>query len=252
MKRRIELLLIVVTVILISNRGTGYADESKTVYMEGRLARVTLIEKGKPEILRKGERNWLPLCVGDLVKEGDRIRTGVNCRLEILLPDSSIVRFAEDTSFEIHSEKYSIETKTRNIRVHLFVGRIWARVAKLFGAKKGGFLLSSPTAVAGVRGTIYRMNVDKDTTTTVKVYRGEVFVRSPKRGTEERHAISKPKRIPGPHPVTMQEWTYIVGAMQQIVVLPDGAVRKPFRFTLAEDMNDWVKWNQMRDKQQVQ
>jgi len=242
--------LVILTTIFTSS--IGYGDTPKAVYLKGNSAKVTLIEKGKAEILRKGEKDWLPLCVGDLIKDGDQIKTEKGCRLEILLPDSSIVRFAENTTFKIVSVKYSIKTKTRNIKVHLFVGRVWAKVARLFGIKKGGFTLSSPTAVAGVRGTTYRMNVDKDTTTTVKVYWGEILVTSPKKRIEKPYVISKPERIPGPHPVTMQEWTYIVRAMQQIVVFPDGTVKKPFRFTLAEDMNDWVRWNQMRDKQQVQ
>jgi hypothetical protein len=48
----------------------------------------------------------------------------------------------------------------------------------------------------------------------------------------------------------MQEWTYIVQAMQQIVVYPDGTVSKPFRFDPEVDMDEWVRWNQNRDKMQ--
>jgi len=47
----------------------------------------------------------------------------------------------------------------------------------------------------------------------------------------------------------MEEWTYIVKAMQQIVVNPDGSTTKPFRFSPEADLNDWVRWNRERDKQ---
>jgi hypothetical protein len=46
----------------------------------------------------------------------------------------------------------------------------------------------------------------------------------------------------------MEEWTYIVRSLQQINIRPDGSATKPFRFDIAADLNDWVKWNQERNK----
>jgi hypothetical protein len=46
----------------------------------------------------------------------------------------------------------------------------------------------------------------------------------------------------------MEEWTYIVKALQQINIRPDGTAAKPFRFDIAKDLNDWVRWNRMRNK----
>jgi hypothetical protein len=48
----------------------------------------------------------------------------------------------------------------------------------------------------------------------------------------------------------MQEWTYVVRAMHQIAIQQDGTVSKPFRFDPKVDADDWVRWNQMRDKTQ--
>jgi hypothetical protein len=45
----------------------------------------------------------------------------------------------------------------------------------------------------------------------------------------------------------MEEWTYIVRAMQQIVVRPDGTAEKPVVFSVEADSNKWVRWNQERD-----
>jgi hypothetical protein len=47
----------------------------------------------------------------------------------------------------------------------------------------------------------------------------------------------------------MEEWTVIVKAMQQISISPQGVASQPQDFTPQQDMDDWVRWNQERDKQ---
>ncbi len=52
------------------------------------------------------------------------------------------------------------------------------------------------------------------------------------------------------HEVSMKEWTAaIVKAMQQISISPDGRPSRHENFDPKEDADDWVKWNQERDKQ---
>jgi hypothetical protein len=93
------------------------------------------------------------------------------------------------------------------------------------------------------------MNLNADNSAVVKVYSGEVDVSSlGKEGAAGPPGpMMKPHPVPGPHPVTMEQWTYIVRALQQINIGPDGRATKPFRFDIAADLNDWVRWNQMRD-----
>jgi hypothetical protein len=94
------------------------------------------------------------------------------------------------------------------------------------------------------------MNILEDSSTVVKVYSGEVTVQKPVRGpdrAEAPHPVQGPHPVSGPRKISMEEWTYIVRAMQQIVVRPDGTAEKPVVFSVEADSNKWVRWNQERD-----
>ncbi|MDO9567641.1 MAG: FecR family protein [Candidatus Desulfaltia sp.] len=224
------------------------------IEIQGDMAEITLIE-GKVEVIKKGIIKPQPLALGDYAAHGDQISTKKGSRIELKLPDNSLIRFDELTTFEIVSAEFDKNTKQRDINVNMVLGKTWANVSKMLG-QKGRFEVSTKTAVAGVRGTVYRVNVAEDNTVLVKVYWGEVGVSSaPKPDTaSQSQQIMKPTRVLGPHPVagphavSMEEWTYIIKSMQQIVIRPDGTATKPMPFLASEDLNDWVRWNQERDK----
>jgi len=190
---------------------------------------------------------------GAVLAAGDQVTTGTGARLELKLPDGSYLRFDERTTFKLVAMAGSQEDQTRDIRVSMVVGKTWARVAKLFGKKRGGFNIATQTAVAGVRGTTFRMNVNEDNSAVLKVYGGEVEVRKKDAKDDAAQAappiFTKPVPIKGPHPISMEEWVYIVKSLQQININPDGTATKPFRFDIKADLNEWVKWNQMRDSE---
>ncbi|RZB34717.1 MAG: hypothetical protein SRB1_00485 [Desulfobacteraceae bacterium Eth-SRB1] len=218
------------------------------------MAEVTLLE-GKVDLIKKGMIKAQPLMLGDYVTNGDRICTKKSSRIELKLPDNSLMRFDELTTFEIVCVEFDEKTKQRDINVSMVLGKTWANVSKLFG-KRGRFAVSTKTAVAGVRGTVYRVNVAEDDTVLVKVYWGEVGVSSATKQdiASQSQQTMKPTKVLGPHPVadphavSMEEWTYIIKSMQQIIIRPDGTPTKPMPFLAGEDINDWVRWNQERDK----
>lgn len=246
------ILFVLVILVFIPVASTGFADEPEVVEVEGGEAKVTLVE-GKADLFRKKTKLGQPLSEGALLRHGDRVTTGDETRIELAMPDGSFLRFDEKTTFELISAGYDEQTKQRDIEVHLALGKTWAKVAGLVGGQ-GRFQVSAENAIAGVRGTTYRMNVNPDTSVVVKVYWGEIHVSSPPKKVVSPLRVSEPRRVEGPHPVegprpvTMQEWTYVVRAMHQIAILPDGKVSKPFRFDSRVDADDWVRWNQMRDQ----
>ncbi len=247
-------LFALIIMILLFVASTGLADEPEIVEVEGEEAEVTLIE-GNAQLFRKKDQLRKPLIKGDILHHGDRVTTGDRTRIELAMPDGSFLRFDEKTTFEFISVNYDQEAKQRDIEVYLALGKTWAKVAGLVGGQ-GRFQVSTENAIGGVRGTVYRMNVNPDKSVIVKVYWGEIHVSSPTKRVDRPTRVSKPRKVEGPHPVagprpvTMQEWTYIVRAMHQIVILPDGTVSKPFRFDPIVDANNWVRWNQMRDRLQ--
>lgn len=209
---------------------------------------------GSVQVIPEGEKQWHPLKVKDALRGGDEVSTGPNARLELVLPDNSYVRFADHTHFKISQVNYAEESKPKNVRIHVVIGRTWANVSGAF-RENSSFAMSCENAVAGVRGTIYRMNVNEDKSALVRVYDGTVSVTGggktieppEKIGPPEK--IAGPKRIPGPTKVSMEEWTFIIKAMQQIVIRGDGTPEKTRDFTEAEDRDEWVDWNRLRDSQ---
>jgi len=202
------------------------------------------------------KRSDTSLKTGDFLEQGNRFCVDKASRLELKLPDNSYIRFDEQTTFELTSVGYDAQKQERTIQVDMILGKTWASVSKLLGQNRS-FQITTKTAVMGARGTVYRVNVQKDDTVIVKVYWGEILVKSkPMSGRVQSNGkltkpskVSGPTTVEGPQPVSMQEWTYIVTSMQQIIIQPDGTATKPFGFSAKEDLDDWVRWNQQRDAQ---
>lgn len=209
--------------------------------------------EGTAHLLRKTDGANPSLKVGDILRSGDEVAVGSGkARVEITLSDKSLVRFASNTRFRIVQLEPQKEGDKLQVDINLAVGRSYANISRAMG--KTNFNISSENAVAGVRGTVYRMNVEVDKAVLVRVYEGQVQVAGGVKALEAPKAVGPPGRIagpqsiPGPTRVTLEEWVYIVRARQQIRVRPDGSSGAPVSFTEQEDLDEWVLWNRKRDK----
>lgn len=209
--------------------------------------------KGSAEILEPGKEPWTPLKLQDVLEEGDQVRTKEGAQMELVLTDNSRLRFAGNSEFRVIRMEAGSPSTIRDVNVHVQLGKAWANVTKTLGTK-GNFAISCDQAVAGVRGTVYRMNIETDRSALVRVYDGTVQVtgggkdkETPKPGGPPTR-VSGPKPIPGPHKVTMEEWTVIIKTMQQVKIGANGVPGKPRDFTEEEDRDAWVEWNRARDR----
>jgi ferric-dicitrate binding protein FerR (iron transport regulator) len=250
MKKSIQMVLSVIVLCIFS--GYVYAKPPITVKMARGEARITVLE-GTAQADCQGQKGLVGLKIDDLLRPGCEVSTGAKSRMELLLPDNSIVRFADNTQFKLLQVESGGADRRRDVKFFVTIGKIWSNVRKALGSK-GGFEVSCQNAVAGVRGTVYRMNVEDDKSALVKVYDGEVAVAAAARKTEEKAPIAGPPKpvagptqVAGPKPVSMEEWVYIVKSMQQIRIKPDGRAEEPKEFTEEEDRDAWVDWNKARD-----
>ena len=217
-------------------------------------ATVTFIQ-GTVRAVSKGAPAGRELKKGDKINKDETIKVAGRSRLEMRCPDGTIMRFAEKSTVRMSEVRYNTQTSDKNIKVNLSVGKLWAKVKQLT-TPDSSVVVETSNAVAGVRGTVYRVNVEDDQSALVRVYDGSVYVANPPRETAGKPpvVVSKPAEVPGPsqvpppyHEVTLQEWTYIVQAMQQITISSQGAATQPQSFDPKTDADEWVKWNQERD-----
>jgi hypothetical protein len=219
-------------------------------------AAVTMTE-GTALVITEGAPAGLPLKKGDKLKSGQEIRVGSNSRIEIRFPDGTVMRLSEKSRLVMDEVLYDRKTENKNIKVNLAIGKLWANVKKLVTPDSSVEVRTS-NAVAGVRGTVYRVNVEEDKSALVRVYDGTVYVANPPKGESGKPPgeVSAPVPVPGPHEVpppyqevTMEEWLVIVQSFQQVTISPQGVASQAQDFDPEADADDWVKWNQKRDKE---
>ena len=249
-------ILIFVTLFFYSGEAPGQKGNKPAVSSQ---AEVTFLQ-GKAEVLPKAETGWKSLRVGSLLYQEDEVRTGEGARIEIRLPDRSIMRFDQRTTFKMKNLLFDSQEGSREVKVEIPVGKTWANVRKAFGPKKT-FEVASANAVAGVRDTVWRMNVDADQSTMIRVYEGTVEVYHPfvkpdykpeEGGFTAPREVRGPQEVPRPYgEVTKEQWEQIVlTQMMQVTVPAVGKPEAPTPFRLEEDQGEeWVRWNQQRDRQ---
>lgn len=97
------------------------------------------------------------------VNEGDMIKTLENSVAEIVYPDETIFRIAQNTQIQLRSNS-----------IHIQKGKTWIKLIK----RGSTFIASTPTAVAGVRGTEFVVETEENTGDEFSVLSGSIYVRS--------------------------------------------------------------------------
>jgi hypothetical protein len=120
-------------------------------------ATITYAEGSSFMLVRNGKSSTVSLDATDVfgmeIQQGDIIQTAPSTFLEISIHSiSASVQVAENTSF-----RCAADSSGTKVAAELYYGRVHAKVAKLTGSSS--FKISTPSLVAGVRGTDFGCDV---------------------------------------------------------------------------------------------
>lgn len=214
--------------------------------------------QGQVQVKKAGEAQWSPARPNMILYEKDQMKVLSKSRAELILDNQSVMRLSENTLMIIQKLEEETTTQRETARVDLSLGRLWTRTAKLFNPASR-FDVRTPTAIAGVQGTVYQVSVTDDRSTTIQVFQGAVNVYNPfptvrpsvpgqetrLRGPQE---VPGPGEVPGPTAVSREEWTKIVLRQLQQITVTDRDIPRPTSFDMQrERQSEWVRWNEERD-----
>ncbi|HEV8437588.1 MAG TPA: FecR family protein [Methylomirabilota bacterium] len=138
---------------------------------------------GQVEFQRLGQTQWAPALPGTKLGEGDNVRTHPGASAVLDLPDGSALFVAENSRVVVAKLEVDRQSQNRQALFHLVVGKVRAAVAQasitLVRARQSNFAISTPTAVAAARGTIFEVVYDA----AQKVMRVAVLVEDPQKPT---------------------------------------------------------------------
>ena len=195
---------------------TSLAEVGKVSALEGTATRTP---KGSPA---------QKLAIGAAIELHDALDVAAGGNLKLELTDGSVVMLAEKSHLVITEAEFE-GLERKGFKAFLQTGSLWTRVKKALGG--GAFEVSTERAVAGVRGTVFR--IDADTlmkaaakkgrrASVVRVIEGVVTVRpsAALARTMSRVVASKaPKgsrvQVPGPQEVSVDEWERRFVELQQ-------------------------------------
>jgi hypothetical protein len=229
--------------------GLALASIGKISILEGKATRTD--EAGQEQALG----------VGSEIELKDVINVGPKSNLKLTLTDGSVIMLGEES--RLHIDEATFEAQDRKgFSARLGFGKIWASVKKALGGSEAKFEVTTERAVAGVRGTIFRVdyaNTAKAMTPqkplmVVRVVEGRVVVEAQVRKAVKNQA--KPpavagmrKQVPGPQEVSKEEWEKKFAELQaqQEIQLMDTELKAPQALNqkaMKDDFGRFVDRNQ--------
>lgn len=162
---------------------------------------VTFIQ-GEVMVMTKSAAKWTPAYKGQRLSIGDKIKTGRSGRAEVKFANSAIFRMRPLSQLEIPSEKGNEGKRVGFLDMKF--GKVWSKVKPV--GKGESFKVRTPTAVAGIRGTVFTLSVNAITKKSiVAVLEGSIDVaaggttvpvgQNQKTSVEENQAPDTPEQM---------------------------------------------------------
>ncbi|MEM1544643.1 MAG: FecR family protein [Candidatus Bathyarchaeia archaeon] len=133
---------------------------------------------GQVWVQRASTQNWISPEPNMVLRDKDLVRTGSNGTATLVFPDGSAIQLEPNTEFEVRLiDFFRGGLRDRSFMVRM--GAVTAYVSQFFGAKSQA-TVCTPTAVAAVRGTGFRVVYDPNTRQThLQVVEGTVQFKTP-------------------------------------------------------------------------
>lgn len=163
---------------------------------------------------------------GTEIEVGDSIQVDKGGAVKILLNDESVLAVGPESRLEITEAEFS-GLERKGFSAKLLFGAVWAKVKKVAAGSEAKFEVTTERAVAGVRGTIFRVDATKllkastgskkkkaVPVTVVRVTTGKVAVdaevklaQASKPATGQTQPASGTRRqVAGPQEISKDEW----------------------------------------------
>ena len=127
--------------------------------------------KGLVMVKPVGSRKYIPAYKGQMLKNGEWLKTKDGVFVAIVFLDGSNIKIQQQTEVKISS--YRMTAKELKTNLEMSKGQAWSNVADQ--GPGGEFTITTPTAVASVKGTEFDLEYDIDKgETTLIVLAGEV------------------------------------------------------------------------------
>lgn len=226
--------------------------EMNSIIPEQKKETVVITFLKHPVVIKKDAKGpYKKALVNMILDSKDRIEVKNGGSVELMMSLGRVIRLDEGSTLSVGTLKRDEQKKSAIGSFKLFLGRLWGKVLRAKSRRKKEMYVSTPTLVAGVRGTAYDLKLKRDQSTVIKVFEGEVEIYNPLQKMPESGIIKdfkKPHRVQGPHRITEKEWNEILLRQYQQVIVTKEGISKPISFDYEKERKtEWIKWNEERD-----
>lgn len=203
MNKNILKIVFAVLLLFINIAVSLYAQEAvgKVVSLQGTV-------QAKPD----DTGSWRDLNLKSDIYEKDTVKTGENSKVSIFFVDETSVSIGPESTIKIEKLLYSPSQHHREGKLNVIAGKARFNVSKLF-SKDSSFEVRTPTAVAGVKGTSFIVQVTSEQLTQLIGLSGVVTITSIVPGIEGESLLTSGVTIfvedgapPGdPVPISFEE-----------------------------------------------
>ncbi len=139
---------------------------------------MAMLVQGEVTVLVPGAPEPKSLTSGTVLVEGSRIETGKGGRADLAFSRGSIVRVNANSQLVVQNLR-KLEG-AENVGLHLEQGSVFNLVERL--NQKSEYVVTTPTAIAGVRGTAFQVTTDGEKTEVI-CHEGSLSVQKTREGS---------------------------------------------------------------------